>query len=256
MQSEIEVSRAAYNDVLPRLTSGFRQFEQAVPEPQLVYVGGRRAFRYVERLPQQAIVLKLSRLVTGLEAVWALLERGLPQEAAAIQRILDEIGSDIMFLAGPLTVGKKEPIHDAYLTDFFEEEFHVSDPVGTQVPRHRVPRKKIRAYVARTYGAVDEPIDKAIAVAAFIEGAYSGYIHVAGAQAMDAYGGIPRRFHIEGMQGTPILDDAAADFRNYLFRGLTDMACGARALGLIKLFDELRVKSDEFAAAFQLHPND
>jgi len=239
MAAEIDASRAMYDAVLPTLVSAFRQLEQTVAPPTLISIGGRRAFRYVEKQPQQAIVLKLSRLVTGLQAVWTLLERGLPQEAAAIQRILDEIGSDVMFLAGPLTLGPKEAIHDAYLADFFQEEFHVADPVGSQQSRHRVPRKKIRAYVARTYRAADEPIDRAIAVAGFIEGAYSGYVHVAGAQAMDTYGGSPRRFHVEGMQGTSIVEEAAADFRNYLFRGLTDMACGANALGLDQLFREL-----------------
>lgn len=252
---ELTASRDLYHSLMPMIVSSFRKIEGAVPAPTLVSIGHRRAFRYVEQTPQQAIVLKLSRLVTGLQAVWALLEKGLTQEAAAVQRILDEIGSDVLFLAGPLTIGTHEPTHDQYLADFFQEEFDADDPVTSQKPRHRVPRKKIRAYVARTYRDPDDAaVDRAVAVSAFIESAYSGFIHVAGAHTMDIYGGNPRRFHVEGMLGTSVLEEAAADYRNYLFRGLTDLACGAYALGLSALYEELRAESDRVAADYDLHP--
>jgi hypothetical protein len=253
METELEKSRALYETVMPQLVRAFRQLEAAVPPPSLVRVGSRTAFRYTQQLPQQAIVLKLARLTTGLQAVWVLLDRGLTQEAAAIQRILDEIGSDVLFLAGPLTVGDHESAHDQYLSDFFQEEFDADDPIGSQKPRNRVPRKKIRAYVARTYRQAGDPVDRAVEVAAFIESAYSGFVHAAGAQAMDIYGGNPPRFQIEGLRATSVLEEAAADYRNYLFRALTDMACGANALGLDAVFTQLWEESDNVARVYELH---
>jgi hypothetical protein len=230
---------------LPKLKAAFALIERTVPPPRLVTMNGHLVYRFTERTAQQAIVLKLARVVTGLQAVWAVLHAGLTQEAAALQRILDELGSDIMFLAGPLTIGQREKVHDDFLTEFYQEEFDEGrTPVEATQKRHRVPRRKIRAYNARTYTA-DGTISQASAVLATVDSAYSGFVHAASVHPMDLYGGRPARFHVEGMYLTSRLDDSFEDFQNYVFRALTDAAVAARAVGEEDVFVSMRALADE-----------
>lgn len=200
--------------------------------------------------------MKLARIVTGVQAAWGAINQGFTQEGAALQRILDELGSDLQFLAGPLTMGKQEEIHDRFLADFFQEEFEDGkSPVDSSQKRNRVPRKKIRAYNARTF-TPEEATDRVVAVQETIDNMYSGFVHGAGPHIMDLYGGTPPHFHVEGMGGTSRQEDAAADFRNYLHRAMMDASVAARALGDEELSVELMHKSDSVGREFGTLPED
>ncbi|MDC9826025.1 hypothetical protein PRN20_19995 [Devosia sp. ZB163] len=253
MTRELETSRAMYEQVRTELLFGFPILEATVPAPRATTLRRQRTFRYLERSLQQAIVVKLARLVTGVQATWHLLVGGFSQEAGAIQRILDQLDSDISFLSGPLIGGKREPIHDRYLKEFFQEEFDGADPVVSRLARDRVPRAKIRAYNVRTFSDPDDNTQRILDVLAFVEGAYSGFIHSAGAHAMDTFDATSGRFLIQGMHGTPFLDDSFVDFRNYLHRSLVAMATAAIALRQRKLFEHLKERSDRIAADFRMH---
>ena len=76
--------------------------------PQRVPHGDAFVFRYKEKTIHQAMVQKLARVVSGLHAARLLLENGLLQEQAAVQRMLDEFHEDILFLAFAVI---KENIH-------------------------------------------------------------------------------------------------------------------------------------------------
>lgn len=251
---EIAISSEMYSRVLPEVVDAFHILEQCVPAPALAHVNGHRSYRFQEKSLEQAIVLKLARLVTGLQATWAVLNSGFPQEAAALQRILDELGADIMFLAGPLTVGAHEDAHDRFLKDFYQEEFDEGrTPIESTQKRDRLPRKKVRAYIARTYTA-EGPVSDASAVFETIDSTYSGFIHAASVHIMDTYGGSPPRFQIEPMYLTSRLDDAFVDFRNYLLRSLTDVGFASYALKQRHIFDKMHSLSDELAIEFKLWP--
>ena len=128
------------------------EMADAVPPPQLVAVpSAAQSYRYVERSIQQAMVLKMIRTVSALAALQLLAESGLVLDAGAIMRTLDELGTDLMFLAGPSRTGSIEPKHLEYLDEFFQEEFDHPDPLVASQSRRRVSRRDIRAYVARVY---------------------------------------------------------------------------------------------------------
>ena len=83
-----------------------------------------------------------------------MLQNGLVLDAGATMRAMDELDSDIMFIAGPLVFQHaREPRHAEYLAEFFQEEFDHPDPLQATQRRNRVSRRDIRAYVARTYYA-------------------------------------------------------------------------------------------------------
>ena len=99
--------RALFHQTIVVISNAFRRLEKQVPPPQLVPFGDDLVFRFVEKTIEQALLLKLARVVTGLKAVDALLYGGLLQEMAVICRVLDETGEDIVFLAAALTNDKK-----------------------------------------------------------------------------------------------------------------------------------------------------
>jgi hypothetical protein len=70
--------RALYKATLKVAESTFHRMAAQVPPPREVPWGDRGfVYRYTERLPQQALILKLARQVSGLFAIDALLFRGL-----------------------------------------------------------------------------------------------------------------------------------------------------------------------------------
>ena len=95
------------------LERAFRLLEARVPAPIRKDWKDGYVFRYAERTIHQAIVQKLARRISGLHAIYVLLAQGLFQEQGMVQRALDEIDEDIIFLSlgvihGELTQRHKE----------------------------------------------------------------------------------------------------------------------------------------------------
>ena len=87
--------RDLFVETLRILTNSFKRIERAVSPPKLVPAQGTLAFRYQEQRLDQAIVQKLARIVSGLGACLALIDRGFTQELAVLQRTLDEFIEDV-----------------------------------------------------------------------------------------------------------------------------------------------------------------
>jgi len=123
--------------------------EKRVPPPQQVALKNGFVFRYKEQSIHQALIQKLARIVSGLQAAWILLKHGFVQEQAVMQRMLDEFQEDTLFLASAVILNNTTALHTEYLVAFFEEEFDKpEDPLSSTQKRPMIPRKKIRAYLA------------------------------------------------------------------------------------------------------------
>lgn len=233
-------------EVINVLSNAFLRLEGQVPPPKLIPHGDRKVFRFTEQNLQQALLLKLARVVTGLKALDALLAQGLLQETAAMCRILDEICEDISFLTVALTNDKITELHERYLRGFWAEEF--SEPANTLV-RHQKPdtprRNKVVAYIHRVMDHENDA-SRISDVHQAISSTYSGYIHAAAPQVMDMYGGDPPHFHIEGMLHTPLMSDHVYDAWNYHYRSIVAAICVARAFGDAELSRVLGEYHDQF----------
>jgi hypothetical protein len=179
-----------YEQLLRDMEIALERFTSKVPPPQQVPFAGSFVFRYVERTAQQAIVQKLARIITGLRAALLLVRSGLLQEQSVIERVLDELAEDVLFLALGIAKGELEPKHKRFLDSFYQEEFDIPDnPLQSTQKRPMTNRKEIQAYIAAT-GTVGNPSLNQ-EVARTLTKAFSGFVHGASPQIMEMYGGDP-----------------------------------------------------------------
>lgn len=226
-----------FHQTLPVLETAFTVLERQVPKPQFVKIPGGFVFRYIEQTIHQAIILKLVRVVSGLRAALLLLEHGFVQEQAVHHRIIDELNEDILFLGYGIASGEVTPLHKRFLKAFYEEEFDSDNPIISTQKRDMIPRKKIRAYLAKIEG-VSNPSDTA-EVLRTISKTYSGFVHAASTHILEMYGGDPPRFHLSGMLGTPRITHYSDDLWNYFYRSILSFILTAKVFGDKKLVDEL-----------------
>lgn len=235
-----------FEKTLKILDSAFAQLEAPMPKPHVKKLSLDSAFRYEDETAYQAIILKLARVVTGLRAALLLHEHGYLQEQAAMQRILDELMEDILFLAVGLTTDEITELHKRYLRAFFQEEF--DSPVSaieSSQKRDMIPRRKIQAYLARQSTGVTNQSDS-IDVSRTLHSVYSGFVHAAAPQIMELYGGNPPKFHLSGMLGTPLMSEHAEDLWNPFFRGLQAFRIAAIAFHDRELEDQMVHRIDQF----------
>ena len=234
-----------YNQTLRNMGNTLRMLEAQVPPPQKVSHADSFVFRYLEKTLHQAMVQKLARVVSGLHAARVLLENGLLQEQAAVQRMLDEFHEDILFLAYAVILNDRTQHHQKYLDAFYQEEFDAPSALESTQKRPMVSREKIRAYVARAELAGTDP-STGVDLSRTIHKGYSGYVHGASPHIMDMYGGNPPHFHAHGMRGTERQEEHRHDLWNYFFRSIISFGLVAKAFGAEELFLRIRDYHVEF----------
>ncbi len=243
-----------YDKALKVMEGAFRRLTSKVGRPAVRPFGKGHIYRYRDQSPQQAIIQKLARTVTGLRAIRLLNDAGLVQEQACLQRTLHEFEEDILFLSYGITQGM-ESLHKKYLDAFYQEEFdNPESSIDSLQRRPMIPRKKIRAYIARTQTAAlaqagHSEFDPSTAteVMRTLNSTYSGYVHGASPQIMELYYGKPPRFHLAGGTSTPYYAAHAEDLLNYYYRGVLSFGYSAYALEDDDLGGELHEFSILFA---------
>jgi hypothetical protein len=234
-----------YEQLLQDMELALNELASKVPPPQPVPFASSFVYRHIERMPHQAIVQKLARMITGLRAALLLVRHGLLQEQGVMHRILDDIREDVMFLSYGIFRGETIK-HKAFLEDFFQEEFdNPSVPLVSTQSRRIVPRKKIQAYLARVEAMSDNPSQDQ-EISRTLSAAYSGFVHGASPQIMEMYGGIPPRFHVRGMLDTPIGRSHYKSNWNYFDRGIATFVIAAAAFGDQELVERLKSQKRNF----------
>ena len=239
---------ALFADCLNRMDRWFRRLETAVPRPIHIPYLHHFVFRYAEKTLEQALVMKLARVVTGLHSARILLNHGFLQEQAAIHRMLDEFQQDITFLSMAHFDDDFTELHKKYLNHFYEEEFDKpEDPVASIQKRPSIQRQKIHAYLARKeadIGILDP--SRGQELTRTLSKAYSGFVHGASTQILNMYGGNPPRFQISGILGAPHELDHRRDLWNYFYRGILSF----NEIGLVLNVSEVAAEARAYAVSF------
>jgi hypothetical protein len=231
---------AYFQCVLEALEDAFRQIEAKVPPPVRKPWAESFVFRYEERTIQQAIVQKLARMLSGLHAIEALLERGLFQEQGMVQRAVAEIDEDVWFLSIAVIQKGITERHSQFLGYFYAEEFaDPSDLVGSHESRGMLRREKIREYIQRK-GLSGKDAARAKAIDRVLTKAYSGFVHAASPHIMDMYGGVSPRADVSGAFKQFRYASQQRDAMNYFYRGVLTVALAAQAFQDDQLYDLMR----------------
>jgi hypothetical protein len=239
--------RRLFLEALARMEAAFRRLEGQVPPPQWEQYRDGWRVRYRERTVAQAIIQKLARQISGLYALDLLLANGLAQEQGVMQRVLGDVDDDIQFLAHGLMAGELTPRHEAYLADFWAEEFDHPEPLKSTQKRKIVPRDKVHAHNARA-SAVDDP-HTFKELSSTLQKTYSGFVHAASSHVMDMCGGDPPKFYFKIPPQDSQMRIQVDDAWNYFYRSLMVFGLAATALGDRPLFDEIYKYMKDFEEA-------
>jgi hypothetical protein len=246
-----------YKVTLENLGFALHRLTEAVPPAELVEVSEKfPGWRYKEQLPEQAVVIKLARLLSALQAANILLDRGLVLDVGSSKRIFDEMVEDVLFVLGSIGQKLHTPHHEKFLKEFWQEEFEVFETAElTNLDRVRVPRKKIRAFNSKLQGTnVDPEIRKN--VQEVIGKTYSGYVHGAAVHTMEIYGGEKPQFNVFGMKHTPPWLTQAEDLKLYFHRAVCVFGMVAGAFGDQTLLDKLLTLRDQLEIVWALKFDD
>ena len=115
--------------------------------------------------------------------------------------------------------------------------------------RPMIPRKKIRAYIAKVEGTALGP-SRGIELSKTLSKAYSGFVHGASPHIMEMYGGNPPHFHTKGMLNTPRIEEHADDLWNYMYRTYLSHILVAKALGAekhVEILNKYKMQFEENA---------
>ena len=238
-----------YDQTLTNMETSHATLAGRVHAPGVVRFGkDDLAFRYADKRIHQALIQKLARVVSGLHAARLLMEHGFFQEQAALQRMLDELNEDILFLAHGVIFGNTTDLHQEYLAAFYEEEFDNPDSaIESTQKRPMVPRQKIRTYLSRVEGPQLD-FSSRVETLRSVQKAYSGYVHGASPHIMEMYSGSPPRWHLQGMLGTLRANNHRLDIRNVFYRSIVSFGFVAKAFGDEKLFGSIPQYMREFEA--------
>jgi hypothetical protein len=232
-------------DMLTELGAIYHEMAAKIQPPVFVDVGGYRAWRYPSLSEALACFLKGVKVVSTLNASMVLLRAGFAQEIGALCRMIDDYCNEIFFLLLPQDGENFSKEQIQFLEDFFQEEFDKpSDPLASIQKRTNVPARKIHATFGRLAKTELNPSD-AQEMLRTAHQALSGYVHGAYPHIMEMFGGT--KPHLNGMLGTPKVDEWRRQLIGYVYRALMVSVFVARKLGL----DETEGKARKLLEKFE-----
>lgn len=257
LDREEQVKLGQIRAIVGELEGAVRAFETVIGKPIYVAEGESGRFKYSEPSPQVIIVLKAVRVVSGLNALVALLEVGHTVEMGMIIRSVDDFLADMMFVLEALETGKPTADQQRFIEEFLAGmTFSVEEMMATYGKDvARVSRQKIQASEARVLGKyADGGSDRMRRVVGTIDAAYSGYVHGSYASTMELYeGGDNEGFMLKGTFGSPHIRTFLGELARYAHRSLNIFAGIAHGFALVELAERLLAirKSLDKSPSFQ-----
>lgn len=197
--------------------NSFKLLEGRVPSPVVDKSISNGGLRYSKKSIEQAVIQKLARYISGLNASSLLLEHGYLQECGVLQRTLLELSKDICFLVQG-ALNDLEKIHKTYLSEFWEEEAELDIKSHSHSKRKHTPRHKINGYLARAASGFAD--NDSIIVGKHLSGIRSGFVHGASPQIMEMVSFSSGRFEISGSSNPTLLGDYSNELSNSVFLGV------------------------------------
>ena len=183
-----------YRQSIDHLEKVVEILEHGLGRPQLEH----EVFTYKDPSVKHACFLKAVRIVSAINALLVLLDRGYVTEMGVLMRTISDCINDIYFMLENFP--DTTPEVDKYLIHFFTdgaEEPAIAESESKKTRRTKI--RKIHASRARQLSEyVNFPIDKDMVYRTY--SAYSGYVHAGYRSIMELYGGsdVPK-FSLRGI---------------------------------------------------------
>ncbi len=231
---------------LLRLERVYIAMSEVAGKPIFIDDGVYPRFRHATLSDALTCYLKGVKALSTLNACLVLLRSGYAQEIGAVCRMVDDYCNEVFFLLVPQDGDHPSADQIRFVETFFQEEFDKPDnPLGSSQKRDTVSVRKIHATFAKLAGAELNPSDGQELLRTTHQ-AFSGYIHGAYPHIMEMCGGMPPRFHVRGMLGTPRIDEWREQLTGYVHRLIMVTTFIARKLQQPQLEPPLRALLDEF----------
>jgi hypothetical protein len=162
-------------------------------------------FRYGSPDIRHFCLLKIIRAISAFNAALELCELGYPQEICVLLRTIVECTSHVDYVLAA-------DVSPAGVTRFIEHYFSDAHRGKTQESKRSILRQ------GEVHNSVGTALDnfikeagrseeyKGVLTSKLYSTVYlnlSNYVHCKYPETMDLYGGLPGRFHVRGMRGTP-----------------------------------------------------
>ncbi len=180
--------RKLFLQALTVMTNAFSRLESHLDPPEQVPHADSFVYRYREKGIPQALIQKLARNISGLNAIDLLLLMALYKSKACLQRTLDEIHEDIFFLASPSPTTKSRKARAVSRSVLRRSNSSERLACGALPQAELGPTKEDSCLCASSHARRDP---RPPSVEEVVSAAYSGYVHAASPHIMDMYGGDP-----------------------------------------------------------------
>lgn len=177
--------------------------------PPIFYHSGQEHYGYRFGRPGIRLfcLLKAVRVVSALNAMVALARGGFAQEIGVLVRTMVECTTHIEFVLDALDENDVLASDvDRYIQDFFGDFARNSSADFKRAHvRQGVVHQRLSATLDNLSQQAGDPGQRAPADRMYssVYLTYSNYVHAKYPEIMDLYGGVPGRFHLGGMRGTP-----------------------------------------------------
>lgn len=199
-------------EIADKVSTLFEQLSVHVPGPIAVSHEDGKKLQYAEKSNEQLILLKCARQISSFYAMIILLGHGFLQDQGAIQRILDEIHDDILYIFLGMKVGPWTPHHDVYVKAFWSD-------IDEKIPR--TSREKIISYISQHASAGD--VDAMRQSSRSIHRAYSSYVHANAIASAELFNFGAKAYDLKGSTSPSLRLSHERDAWNYAYRLVTSI---------------------------------
>jgi len=214
-----------YEITLSEMEKNFNLLHSTIEQPEYIELGGRKVFRYKNKLINIAMIQYMARVISGLYTTKLLIENTFIQECNSLYRTLDEFNQNIPFLGFSLIDNEITTLQQTFLDNFFQEEFdNPKNAFQSTQKRGMVSRDKIRAFISQRK---ENPVNASDTQQNYvtIDKFYSGFIHGTSVSIIDMYSANPSQYHLNGLSSeAPSINLAKQYFEDRLYESILSLS--------------------------------
>lgn len=233
-------------DAVQFLEDSANAFCVKIGRPKFIVEEGKERFKYSQPTPEILQVLKAVRVVSGLNAMLSLLEKGFVQEIGVLSRTIDDFLKEIYLIQEGIEAGTFNKSAKRFIDQFFMDDMQTFEEYLAKGKPNWVHRREIASSQVRFLGKFGN-LEKIHRNFEFLDYLSNGYVHGGYPQIMELYiGGTNEGFRMKGVHSSNRLRTFQGQIVYCVSQSFLPFAFIAKNLRLLGLFNTLKAKSKKF----------